>query len=215
MTAWVRIRVVVILVVGSVLASARPARAATPAAEREARHAFQAAEAHFRAGQFAEALAEYQAGYAAAPLPGFLINIAQCQRRLGDLLKARASYQKFVVVAPDSPLVPEVKSLIAELDKLIADLGEGDSPSDQASAPEDEAESSPPAVPAIAAPSSAPAVVMVGAAPAPAPRTGSHRRWWLWSLIGAAVVGGTVAAFALSSPGTTTIHDGSLGTLRR
>ena len=83
------------------------ARAATPAAEREARRAFSAAEAHFKAGQFASALAEYQAGYAASPLPGFLINIAQCQRRLGDLTKARATYQKFVVVAPDSPLVPE------------------------------------------------------------------------------------------------------------
>jgi hypothetical protein len=35
-------------------------------------------------------------------------------------------------------------------------------------------------------------------------------------VIGAAVVGGAVAAFALSSsPATTTIHDGSLGTLRR
>lgn len=218
MTARARIRVVGMLVVGSMLATGRPARAATPAAEREARHAFQAAEAHFRAGQFAEALAEYQAGYAAAPLPGFLINIAQCQRRLGDLPKARASYQKFVVVAPDSPLVPEVKSLIAELDKLIADLGEGDSPPDQGSAPAEEAESAPPPVPAIAAPASGPALVMVSAAaaPAPGPRTASHRRWWLWSVIGAAVVGGAVAAFALSSsPATTTIHDGSLGTLRR
>ena len=102
------------------------ARGATPAAEREARRAFAAAEAHFKAGMFASALAEYQAGYAPSPLPGFQINIAQCQRRLGDLTKARATYQKFVVVAPDSPLVPEVKSIITELDKLIADLDEGE-----------------------------------------------------------------------------------------
>jgi len=34
-------------------------------------------------------------------------------------------------------------------------------------------------------------------------------------MVGAAVAAGTVTAFALSSPGATTIHDGSLGTLRR
>ena len=51
--------------------------------------------------------------------PGFLVNIAQCQRRLGDLKKARATYQKFVLVAPDSPLVPQVRSMIAEIDGLL------------------------------------------------------------------------------------------------
>jgi tetratricopeptide (TPR) repeat protein len=194
------------------------ARAATPAAEREARRAFSAAEAHFKAGQFASALAEYQAGYAASPLPGFLINIAQCQRRLGDLTKARATYQKFVVVAPDSPLVPEVNSLIAELDKLIADLGDGENAEETGT---EQSSDTPPKpdlepLPQEDAPAAAASVMAVAAPePAPPPRSSSHKRWWLWGAIGAAVVGGTVAAFALSSPSTTTIHDGSLGTLRR
>ena len=87
---------------------------------KRARH-FQAGEARFKAGAFDEALAEYQAGYDAKPLPGFLVNIAQCQRRLGDLKKARATYQKFVLVAPDSPLVPQVRSMIAEIDGLLAE----------------------------------------------------------------------------------------------
>ena len=66
------------------------ARAASPEAEKEARAHFQAGEARFKAGAFDEALAEYQQGYDAKPLPGFLVNIAQCQRRLGDLKRARA-----------------------------------------------------------------------------------------------------------------------------
>ena len=96
-----------------------PARAASPEAEKEARAHFQAGEARFKEGAFDEALAEYQKGYDAKPLPGFLVNIAQCQRRLGDLKKARATYQKFVLVAPDSPLVPQVRSMIAEIDGLL------------------------------------------------------------------------------------------------
>ncbi len=84
--------------------------------QREARRHFDEAELSYRAGHYAEALVKYQAGYAAVPLPGFLVNIAQCQRRLGDLKTARATYREFVLVAPDSRLVPEIETLIKELD---------------------------------------------------------------------------------------------------
>ena len=111
---------------GAGLAAASGVAAAAPSeAERTARAHFQAGEARFKAGAFDEALAEYQAGYDAKPLPGFLVNIAQCQRRLGDLKTARATYQKFVLVAPDSPLVPQVRSMIAEIDGLLANLDGG------------------------------------------------------------------------------------------
>jgi hypothetical protein len=216
---------VVALVVAAFVAVAglgARAVAAPSEAERQARRAFQDGETHFRAGRFAEAQARYQAGYDQVPLPGFLINIAQCQRRLGDLRKARATYQKFVMVAPDSPHVAEIQSLIAELDKLIADL-------DAAAAPPAETAAAPPVAPlppppTLAAPAppietaaatAPPLLLAAPRAPAaqPAPH---HRRWWLWALAGAAVVGAgaTAAMFALS-PGTTTIHDGTLATLRR
>jgi len=223
------------------LFAAKGRAAPSPEAEREARRAFQAAEADFKAGRFTDALASYQSGYAQAPLPGFLINIAQCYRRLGDLPKAKATYQKFVMVAPDSPHVPEVKTLIAELDKLIADLAEekghgGGAGTASSSAP---AALSPPVAttagsaeagaathesgagslalsPSPSPP--APANLLTPAAPAPAPETRTapaKTRWWVWGLVGAAVVaGGTAAAFALA-PSTTTVHDGSLGALRR
>jgi len=219
---------------------ARGANAApSTEAERQARRAFQSAEAYFHDGRFAEALAEYQAGYEQAPLPGFLINIAQCHRRLGDLVKARATYQKFVLVAPDSPHIPEVKSLIAELDQLLADLAGGNgasassskaaggvaSPSSlasTASAPPASAVS-PPAVPLLSAappPSDSADRALLGtpaqgaASSVPASPERSSHLWW-WGLAGLAVAGGAVAAYALSSSPTSTIHEGSLGTLRR
>jgi tetratricopeptide (TPR) repeat protein len=180
-----------------------PARAASPEAEKEARAHFQAGEAHFKASAFDEALAEYQQGYEAKPLPGFLVNIAQCQRRLGDLKKARATYQKFVLVAPDSPLVPQVRSMIAEIDGLLEK-----EPETPAAGPDADAKPTV-AVPAPAAP------VLVASASAPAPPEPPRHRWWLWGALGAVVVGGAVTAVVLSTGGTTTIHDGSLATLRR
>jgi tetratricopeptide (TPR) repeat protein len=192
----------------AVLVASGAAQAGTTEAEKEARGHFQAGEAHFKAGEFDQALAEYQKGYDAKPLPGFLVNIAQCQRRLGDLKKARATYQKFVLVAPDSPLVPQVRSMIAEIDGLLEKEQEQPAPE---SAPEAKPQVE---APAAAPPPAAPAPVLVAAAPeAPPPSTG--HRWWLWGAIGAVVVGGAVTAIALSTGGTSTIHDGSLATLRR
>jgi tetratricopeptide (TPR) repeat protein len=203
-----RVAVVVMALAALAGLTAKAAWAASSEAEKEARAHFQAGEASFKAGAFDEALAEYQKGYDAKPLPGFLVNIAQCQRRLGDLKKARATYQKFILVAPDSPLVPQVRSMIAEIDGLLEKEDEN-----APAAPGGDAK---PEV-AIAAPAPA-APVLVAAAPAPAPAASPEQprhRWWLWGAIGAVVVGGAVTAVALSTGGTTTIHDGSLATLRR
>ena len=205
-----------------------PLRAAgTKEGEREARRAFQAAEAHFHAGEFAEALSAYEAGYAQAPLPGFLINIAQCYRRLGDLTRARATYQKFVMVAPDSPHVPEVTSLIAEIDKLMAQLEEerkaAPPPAAAAATGDATLPLTPSLLPAPAPPAPAPNLLEAPVASAPVPPVSppppaatGKTRWWLWGLAGAAVVvaGGTAAAFSLGG-GTSTVHQGSLGALRR
>jgi tetratricopeptide (TPR) repeat protein len=196
--------------------------AGTPEAERQARRSFQSAEAHFKTGLFAEALAEYQAGYDVLPLPGFLINIAQCQRRLGDLTQARTTYRKFIMVAPDSPFVPQVQALITELDKLTSDLEDAAKANTAATENEQakQAGASGTAgerLPSSAASSAGPSEPSLVSSPAiPAVRENQGRRWWLWGSVGAAaVVVATVAVLAFRSPDATTLHEGSLGTLRR
>jgi tetratricopeptide (TPR) repeat protein len=194
-------------------AASSAASSSSASAEKQARRSFERAEAHFKEGRFAEALVEYQAGYAAAPLPGFLINIAQCQRRLGDLDEARATYRKFVIVAPDSPYVSEVKALIVELDDLLIKAGKEGTAKEAKPAV---ALEPPPAVnlqpvQPVLSETNNPLVEV----PAPA-KVESGTRWWLWGSAGAVVVAGAVtAALLLRSPGTTTLHEGSLGTLRR
>lgn len=214
---------VVALAVGFAAMGSMPASAAPTAAEREARGRFDEAEASYRAGRYPEALAKYQAGYAAMPLPGFLVNIAQCQRRLGDLKTARATYREFVLVAPDSRLVPEVETLIKQLDTLIAELASGGSGATAAEVGAGGADvhASDPSAPRLSLAPAAPVdVPTLLAAPAPvvtaAPTRRSHARWWIWGGVAvAAVAGGVATGIALSSPGTTTIHAGSLGTLGR
>ncbi len=189
-------------------------RAASSDAEQQARRSFEKAEEHFKAGLFAEALTEYQAGYEQLPLPGFLINIAQCQRRLGDLKQAQTTYRKFIMVAPDSPHVPEVKELVAELDKLL----EASAASKPAPKPESEADSLvPPPMPVVPAEPIPVTSNLVEPPPTPAPLPAARAsRWWLWGTVGAVVVLGAVTtAYLLRAPENTTVHEGSLGTLRR
>jgi tetratricopeptide (TPR) repeat protein len=202
-------------------------QAAPHGAEKQARRLFTRAEAYFKAGDFAAALTEYRAGYEKLPLPGFLINIAQCQRRLGDLVEARTTYRKFIVVAPDSPYVDDVKTLIAELDKLVDEAQREPSGAKTPAAPAGETGASPQApprpnnkvVPPTAAPAPVPAEAahtgLVNAPKLPSAPAKTGTRWWLWGTLGVAVVGGAAAAYVLRSPSTVTIHEGSLGTLRR
>jgi tetratricopeptide (TPR) repeat protein len=197
-------------------AQAAPAQS-TNEAEQQARHSFELAEADFRAGRFAAALAEYQAGYDTVALPGFLINIAQCQRHLGNLKEARIAYRKFLMVAPDSHFVPEVRKLLVELDDLLSDSEKTHpssvaKPSPAQAARLDSATSASRERPPLE--KQVPSLVSVPTLPATGVETGT--RWWLWGSIGAAlVVATTVAMFARRDPGTSTVQAGSLGTLRR
>jgi tetratricopeptide (TPR) repeat protein len=220
-------RLLAAVTVVALCAAVRPAAAEGGATDREARHRFDEAEAQYKAGHYAEALVKYQAGYAARPLPGFLINIAQCQRRLGDLKAARATYHQFILVAPDSRLVPEVQTLIRQLDDVIAEMPAGrDAPAAEVATQDDVHASdpvAPAAPPALAAtpppPPAAAAPVLIAAPTAPEPAAAPRRsraRWWIWGgIAAAAIAGGIVAGLALSSPETTTIHAGTLGTISR
>jgi tetratricopeptide (TPR) repeat protein len=202
----------VLALAGSVGTRSNVASAAPDSAdERDARLKFRSAEAHFHAGQFAEALVDYQAGYEALPLPGFLVNMAQCQRRLGNLKEARASYQRFLLIAPDSPLGPDIKTLVDEINQALLEPDSADAQSRAISAAVDVKSLDAPAVQSTAALAVSATDASMGQREQPAART----RWWLWGGLAAAVVAGTVTAFALRSPDAVTLHDGSLGTLRR
>ncbi|MDB4981483.1 MAG: Tetratricopeptide repeat domain protein [Myxococcales bacterium] len=205
------------LVCVAALPSAR-ASAAAPAGiddAKEARRLFQRAELSFNLGKFEDALADYQSAYQAKPLTGFLFNIAQCYRNLGNWERARFFYRRYLTLAPRSPNRHQVEDLVAEmtgrLEKQQATLPLGTS--GVAAAPSEPAivtapPVTPPAavVPALPQPSVAPApssALVVSRPPAPE-RKPVYKRWWFWTGVGALVVGGVVSAVVLSRPTTRT-----------
>lgn len=109
------------------LAVAVPARTASAddPATRAARRHFERGEKLFALGKFDEALEEYQTAFDAKPLPGFLYNIGQCYRNLGDLDQAIFSFKKYLKLEPDASNKEAVERLIEELEEQKA-RGEGE-----------------------------------------------------------------------------------------
>jgi hypothetical protein len=113
------------VVLSGVLCAAicRPAEAApNPTSEqlKEARAHFERGKALYTVGQYADAIREFQAGYVIVPRPQFLLNLGQAYRKLGELVRAKEMYQKFLDEAPSAPEREQVTALIADLDREIA-----------------------------------------------------------------------------------------------
>ncbi len=109
------------------LAVAVPARTASAddPATRSARRHFERGEKLFALGKFDEALEEYQTAFDAKPLPGFLYNIGQCFRNLGDLDQAIFSFKKYLRLEPEAENKDAVERLISDLEEQKA-KGEGE-----------------------------------------------------------------------------------------
>lgn len=90
----------------------------------EAKHHFMEAEKQFQLGHYADAAKEYEAGYSLFPRPGFLWDIAQSYRKLGDTEKALHFYKQYVLNAAPSTKtavnVPEAQEQIRLLEPLVA-----------------------------------------------------------------------------------------------
>ncbi len=108
------------------LGVAVPARVvhADDPATRAARRHFERGEKLFALGKFDDALEEYQTAFDAKPLPGFLYNIGQCYRNLGDYDQAIFSFKKYLKLEPEASNKESVERLIEELEEKKA---QGDS----------------------------------------------------------------------------------------
>src|SRR5262245_56142933 len=81
---------------------------------RRAREHYRKGEAAYAAERFDDAYKEFEAGYAIAPKPAFLLNMAHSERRRGELRNARALYLKYLLVEPQSKYRPEVEQVVGE-----------------------------------------------------------------------------------------------------
>jgi tetratricopeptide (TPR) repeat protein len=97
------------------LAFARAAHAEDPT-ERTARRHYERGQKLYNLQKFEEALEQYQKAFDAHPLPGFLFNIAQCQRNLGDYDAAIFSFKRYLKLDPDTEKREQVEELIEDLE---------------------------------------------------------------------------------------------------
>ena len=115
MTRWLALVLVMLF--------APVAHAEDPSMRAAKRH-FDRGEKLFALGKFDEALDEYQQAFDAKPLPGFLYNIGQCYRNLGDYEQAIFSFKKYLKLEPEASNKEAVERLIEELEEKKA---QGDS----------------------------------------------------------------------------------------
>ncbi len=114
-------------------ASVALARKATPGAgsvtaqpqsdvlRTKARKIFIQGQTHYKLGRFHKALIAYTRAYQLLPLAGFLFNIGQCHRLLGQYKRAIHFYRGYLRETPGAPNLEVVKILIGRTQKKLAE----------------------------------------------------------------------------------------------
>jgi tetratricopeptide (TPR) repeat protein len=152
-------------------------------ATRQARKHFEKGEKLFALGRFEEALAAYEDAFEARSLPGFLFNIGQCHRNLGDLDSAIFSFKKYLKLSPEAANRESVEALIEDLEEEKA-----------AAAEERERRA------------------LVGPGPEPPGKRDRgrpiYKKWWFWGGVAAIAGAGTGSYFLLRDSG---VPDTDLG----
>jgi hypothetical protein len=183
----------------------------------------------FAAGRYSQALDLFAALYAETLNPVYLRNIGRCHQKLREPDKAIGSFRDYLAkgrtISPEER--EEINGYIREMEALR--IEQADEAKEAAAKPAPPVVAPAPVHPAAASPSPSPAANS-GARPdlalnpsaarptdrtpantmlvaQPGPRTDEesspfYARWWFWTLVGAAVAGGVVAAVALTG-GTT------------
>lgn len=179
---------------------------------------FKQASQLYQEGQYARAVLEFQAAYDRRPEPRILVNIGRTLQKLGHAKEALDYYQRSQAAAPgDAAMQASVSKFIVE---ARAQLEAASRPRPDPSAepseepkPNGEGAEQEPAPAGLDEPKEAlPTLLQLPYGPplvkyvvTSAPSRPVYKRWWFWTLIGAAAVGGA-AAIAV---GVTQRSDGS------
>jgi tetratricopeptide (TPR) repeat protein len=101
---------------GTIADGGAPATENTEAdpATLEARALFDQGKRAYDSGQFKDALKLYSDAYRIRPLPGFLFNIGQCHRLLGNYQSAAFFFGRYLDAFPTAPNASVAKSLLVE-----------------------------------------------------------------------------------------------------
>ena len=159
--------------------------------ERLARARFADATKAFNLSQFEIALTGYKEAYELTPLPGFLFNIAQCYRHLGQLATASFYYRRYRneadLSASDGAVV---ENLIAEVEAKQAEI-ERQQRAEAEAARRHELEIARAAALKAEAEEKGRALLFSSLPPPPAQSDFILKKWWFWSGVGV-LTGGAI-----------------------
>jgi tetratricopeptide (TPR) repeat protein len=185
-----------LLVTMLLLLRAQPAHAQGRDRHAASAH-FQQGSALYADGRWSDALAEFQAGYDAYPLRGFLVNIGQCYRKLERLDEAADAWRRFLATRPaDSKLRSEVEEALAEVETARAQAADVKKSAEAAAPVPPPAAPTPVAELAPTPPSSDPPTDNLLLRTAAPPEHKKKSRAWVWAVVGVAAA--SVAAAAVT-----------------
>jgi hypothetical protein len=99
--------------------------------ETDARATYESGLAHFRRGEYVDAMRELERAYQSYPAPVLLYDIAQAARLQGECSKALELYARFLAAKPSEPLLSRAAAQLAEMQQCVQQrpaLAEGASP---------------------------------------------------------------------------------------
>jgi tetratricopeptide (TPR) repeat protein len=163
-----------------------PIACADDAVTRTAKRHFTTGEKLFALGRFDEALEEYQMAFDAKPIAGFLFNIGQCYRNLGNLDQAIFSFRKYLTLQPDAPNTESVQQLIAELEDRKSREDGQRLVGPQKKRMEENNETPPESKPI-------------------------YKKWWFWAGVGVATVAVGTTVYLATRPSSPTTSLGDIG----
>lgn len=163
--------------------------------EQKARALFKEGQTAYDVGEFKHALELYTEAYKAKPLAGFLFNIAQCHRQLGDYKLASFFFGRFIDNSSnESPVVAQARELLEDMNRRQAEAEKAAAAAPKTDAP----------LATSLEPSSV-ATPLLPPPPPPMEETPVYKKGWFWGVVGGAVVvvaGGITAGVLLSQPKT-------------
>jgi len=171
----------------------------------KARTLFSHAEALYTLERWSEALAEYERAFEIKPLPGFLFNIAQCHRQLGNYAKAAYFYGAYLDKNPKAPNRETALALQAEMRARaetnpgppVTPIGTG-TPGNPALTPKKQPD---------------PLGLKTQTPEKPPEETPLYRRWWVWTIVGGVVVAGAATGIGVAASREPMPPQGTLGTI--
>jgi len=190
---------------------------------KKAKEFFKKGKLYFDSGQFDKALEEYTRAYEVKPLPGFLLNIAQCHRNLGHFEESIFFYKKYLSEVPDTPYRADVESVIAEMEAKVIEKKASDAKKidaekaalDAATAESSKRKAEADARAAAAGEEEAKARAAAEEASLKAARERKpfYQKAWFWAVVGGAVLlagGATAGGIILTG---SSLPDSTLGTV--